>query len=49
VVQSHIGLYVNDFSRDLGEEGFKALELFLDRGRTAGVLPETGMGLRYER
>jgi 1,4-dihydroxy-6-naphthoate synthase len=39
VVQSHIGLYVNDFSRDLGEEGRAAITSFLQRGRAAGILP----------
>lgn len=40
VVQSHIGLYVNDFSRDLGEEGRAAITTFLQRGRAAGILPQ---------
>jgi 1,4-dihydroxy-6-naphthoate synthase len=39
VVRSHIGLYVNDFSRDLGVEGFTAIETFLEMGRKAGALP----------
>ena len=39
VVQSHIGLYVNDFSRNLGEAGMAAIAAFLRRGREAGVLP----------
>jgi len=39
VVQSHIGLYVNDFSRNLGDEGMAAITAFLERGRQAGVLP----------
>ncbi|EKD35878.1 MAG: hypothetical protein ACD_75C01739G0002 [uncultured bacterium] len=39
VVRSHIGLYVNDFSRDLGEEGRAAIAAFLEKGRSAGVLP----------
>ncbi|WP_136796950.1 1,4-dihydroxy-6-naphthoate synthase [Desulfosediminicola ganghwensis] len=46
VVQSHIGLYVNDYSRDLGAEGFAAIELFLARGREAGALPPSNSGLR---
>lgn len=48
VVQSHIGLYVNDFSRNLGEEGMAAIAAFLQRGREAGVLPQaksTGLAL----
>ena len=39
VVQRHIELYVNDFSRDLGSEGMAAITAFLERGRAAGVLP----------
>ncbi len=45
IVRSHIQLYVNDFSRDLGEEGRAAIKSFMDRGRRAGVLPESDMGL----
>ncbi len=40
VMQSHIQLYVNDFSRALGEDGLVAIESFLRRGREAGILPE---------
>jgi 1,4-dihydroxy-6-naphthoate synthase len=45
IVRSHIELYVNDFSRDLGEEGKAAIKAFMDRGRLAGVLPESTMEL----
>jgi 1,4-dihydroxy-6-naphthoate synthase len=31
VMKAHIGLYVNDFSRDLGEAGCAAVELFLEK------------------
>ena len=41
VIMSHIGLYVNDFSLELGEEGMRAIETFLARGRDAGALPNT--------
>ncbi|WP_136810030.1 1,4-dihydroxy-6-naphthoate synthase [Desulfosediminicola flagellatus] len=47
VVQNHIGLYVNEFSSDLGEEGFRAIEQFMIRGREAGVLPKSTMKLGY--
>lgn len=43
VVQDHIGLYVNDFSRELGAEGLAAIEAFLERGRDAGFLPPSGL------
>jgi 1,4-dihydroxy-6-naphthoate synthase len=40
VIDSHIGLYVNDFSIDLGAEGREAIEILLKRGRSVGVFPE---------
>ncbi len=45
VVRSHIGLYVNDFSRNLGVEGFSAIETFLEMGRKAGALPASSQGI----
>ncbi len=39
VIDQHIGLYVNEFSENLGAEGRRAVELFLDEGRRRGVLP----------
>ncbi len=38
VVNSHIGLYVNDFSRNIGEEGKEAVRVFLEKGRAAGII-----------
>jgi 1,4-dihydroxy-6-naphthoate synthase len=46
VVQEHIGLYVNDFSLDLGEEGRAAIDAFLKRGRDAGILPDSSFPVR---
>jgi 1,4-dihydroxy-6-naphthoate synthase len=46
VVQDHIGLYVNDFSRDLGSEGLAAVSAFLERGRAADILPPALYTLR---
>lgn len=43
VIQEHIGLYVNDFSLDLGEEGMQAVSSFLEMGRKAGILPKSEM------
>ncbi len=37
VMRSHIGLYVNDFSRDLGADGLHAVRELLRRGADAGV------------
>jgi len=45
VVKSHIGLYVNEFSRELGAEGMNAVATFLQRGRDVGALPQTVMPL----
>ncbi|TKB24157.1 1,4-dihydroxy-6-naphthoate synthase [Desulfopila sp. IMCC35006] len=41
IVRSHIELYVNDFSKNLGQEGEAAVQAFLQRGRRAGVLPDS--------
>lgn len=41
VINQHIGLYVNDFSLDLGEEGKLAVETFIEQGRKSGVLPSS--------
>ena len=48
VVQDHIGLYVNDFSRELGAEGMAAITAFLQRGRDAGILPRSSRALGSE-
>ena len=45
VMQSHIGLYVNRFSHDLGEEGLQAMRELLARGVEAGVFPRPAAGL----
>jgi 1,4-dihydroxy-6-naphthoate synthase len=39
VIQDHISLYVNNFSLELGDEGLKAISVFWDRGREAGIIP----------
>jgi 1,4-dihydroxy-6-naphthoate synthase len=41
VIHEHIGLYVNSFSEDLGEEGMAAIEFFLKKGRDAGIFPDS--------
>lgn len=40
VRRKHIDLYVNDFTRGLGEEGNAAVTAFLEQGRARGVLPD---------
>jgi 1,4-dihydroxy-6-naphthoate synthase len=39
VCQQHIDLYVNEFTRDLGEAGFAAVEALLTRAADEGLLP----------
>ncbi|MFT6849885.1 MAG: 1,4-dihydroxy-6-naphthoate synthase [Sphingobacteriales bacterium] len=40
VMRSHIDLYVNKFSIDLGEEGEKAVNFFINRGVEKGIFPK---------
>ncbi len=40
VINDHIGLYVNAFSEDLGEEGVAAIEFFLQKGCQAKIFPD---------
>jgi 1,4-dihydroxy-6-naphthoate synthase len=39
VQQQHIALYVNEFTRDLGEDGYAAAEALLTRAHEAGLTP----------
>ncbi|WP_229403600.1 1,4-dihydroxy-6-naphthoate synthase [Micromonospora okii] len=39
VVDRHIGLYVNEFTADLGDAGFAAVEALLGRAADAGLVP----------
>lgn len=48
VMQNHIGLYVNDYSRDLGIEGLAAIESFLSLGRKAGILPVSSQAIQLQ-
>jgi 1,4-dihydroxy-6-naphthoate synthase len=41
VQQQHINLYVNDFTRDLGDEGYAAASALLDRAHEAGLTPKS--------
>ncbi|SCL24919.1 1,4-dihydroxy-6-naphthoate synthase [Micromonospora nigra] len=41
VVDRHIGLYVNEFTADLGESGFAAVSALLGRAADAGLVPQT--------
>ncbi|MFS8082782.1 MAG: 1,4-dihydroxy-6-naphthoate synthase [Ginsengibacter sp.] len=40
VIRKHIGLYVNEFSDDLGEVGIAAVTELFGRARAAGIIPE---------
>ncbi|WP_412540677.1 1,4-dihydroxy-6-naphthoate synthase [Longispora sp. K20-0274] len=39
VAAQHIDLYVNEFTEDLGEEGYAAIETLLGRASAAGLIP----------
>src|SRR5215475_12867951 len=39
VVAQHIGLYVNQFTEDLGDEGYAAIRTLLDRAAAADLVP----------
>jgi 1,4-dihydroxy-6-naphthoate synthase len=41
VISSHIALYVNAFTRDLGEEGRLAIETLFRKAREKGLLPDS--------
>lgn len=41
VQRRHIELYVNDFTRELGDEGYAAVRALLDRAHSAGLTPSS--------
>jgi len=45
VTDSHIQLYVNDFSRDLGNEGVAAVEQLFSRAEARGLIPPCDLPL----
>lgn len=45
VIESHIGLYVNDFSRDIGNEGQSAIEVLFSRAEARGLIPSCNLPL----
>lgn len=45
VCKSHIELYVNEFSAELGDEGIQAIECLMDRAEKAGILPKSKTAL----
>ncbi|GHJ39930.1 1,4-dihydroxy-6-naphthoate synthase [Streptomyces sp. TS71-3] len=42
VADQHIGLYVNEFTADLGEDGYAAVRGLLERAATEGLVPGVG-------
>jgi len=46
VCQQHIDLYVNEFTRSLGESGYAAVEALLARAASSGLLPPLAGPLR---
>lgn len=45
VCAAHIGLYVNDFSEELGAEGERAIAELLRRGENSGIIPPSKQNL----
>jgi 1,4-dihydroxy-6-naphthoate synthase len=45
VIDSHIALYVNNFSVDLGDEGIRAVETLFARAEARGILPRQDLPL----
>jgi 1,4-dihydroxy-6-naphthoate synthase len=46
VMDAHIALYVNDFTLDLGDEGYAAVEALLGRAAATGLVPPLAVPLR---
>ncbi|MEV7600153.1 1,4-dihydroxy-6-naphthoate synthase [Kitasatospora sp. NPDC089797] len=44
VADQHIGLYVNEFTADLGEEGYRAVHALLTRAAAEGLVPPLDPG-----
>ncbi|ASS76658.1 1,4-dihydroxy-6-naphthoate synthase [Tumebacillus algifaecis] len=45
VADQHIGLYVNEFTADLGEKGYEAVTALLTRAAKEGLVPEFDLAL----
>ncbi|MDD2367555.1 MAG: 1,4-dihydroxy-6-naphthoate synthase [Desulfuromonadaceae bacterium] len=45
VCASHISLYVNEFSNNLGEEGIRAITCLMERAEAAGLIPPSSTPL----
>lgn len=47
VTQAHIKLYVNEFTQDIGQAGYKAVESLLSRASQEGLVPKVNLGALY--
>ncbi|MGA9173638.1 MAG: MqnA/MqnD/SBP family protein, partial [Thermoactinomyces sp.] len=45
VAKAHIDLYVNEFTANLGEEGYGAITTLLSRAAQEGLVPEVDLAL----
>ncbi|MFA5904778.1 MAG: 1,4-dihydroxy-6-naphthoate synthase [Desulfobacula sp.] len=45
VIEQHIRLYVNEFSRDIGKAGEKAVTAFFEKARSAGLMKKSDHSL----
>ena len=45
VIQQHIKLYVNDFSKDIGKEGEAAITTFFEKARASGLIKKSRQSL----
>ena len=43
VINNHIGLYVNDYSKDLGNNGKKSIQMLYKKSEALGLLPESSL------
>ncbi len=48
VVDQHISLYVNDNSIQISSQGLNAINTLFERGRSAGLLPDSCISLRFK-
>ncbi|MBF0286818.1 MAG: 1,4-dihydroxy-6-naphthoate synthase [SAR324 cluster bacterium] len=44
-LRQHIDLYVNEYTKNLGEEGIEAVEFLLRKAQKLGLIPEFAIGL----
>jgi len=45
IIQQHIELYVNDFSKNIGEKGEAAITTFFEKARASGLIKKSGNSL----